>query len=724
MSTGAATPCPRSLIHPRSGRPGAVHALEETDQLPLGTSLQAGGDTVAIPDVVLSEAELRAPTSEESPTPDLKSFGHDDSVSKQALWPARELRSRLDSYPRVLIAILAKQKEKALPLFLRCIEELDYPKLSIVLYVRTNNNTDRTEEILRDWIARVGSSYAGVEFDAAPVEEPVETFGQHEWNAIRFRVLGNIREVSLSKTAEHACDFYFVCDVDNFIRACTLRELVALNLPIIAPLLRVTNHNSYYSNFFAETDASGYYGYCDQYEWILRGWVRGVFEVPLVHCTYLIRGDVIRELRYMDGSDRYEFVVFSDGARKAKIPQYIDNRQVYGYITFDAESDAAKGIVGEGRHEQITIADTELRRVAERAPSPAEAPATPDDPERPPSRVPTGDDAQAEAIKAVRAVRAIESRLTQIESRNHAVPPRRILIYTQTSWAFGAVHSSLVAHLRAAGWVADIKDWSKQYYVNEFQKEVEQYDYVLTVASGGNATLVHSYGISPEKIVIVAHDEWDVQKMIAAEGIDDFDRYAGYGVISDTLACSSIALGVKRLPFVVRYGVEHSKYRRDLAPGLSSVGYATTMQRLTVSGVERKRGALAKACAEDAGLRFVPVNDLPFEGMPDFYDSVDSVVMPSLQEGAGLPPLEGAAAGRLVIGTPVGHFPRLAYEGLGILAPLEAAAFQRFTTDTLIYYRDNPSAYVEKCTGIQEAAKRRDWQYTVKDWIELFSNAR
>jgi hypothetical protein len=204
--------------------------------------------------------------------------------------------------------------------------------------------------------------------------------------------------------------------------------------------------------------------------------------------------------------------------------------------------------------------------------------------------VPAGDNAQAEAIKALVGVRAIESRPAQIESRSHAVPPRRVLIYTQTGWAFGAVHSSLAAHLQAAGWVADIKDWSKQYYLSEFQKEVEQYDYVLTVASGGNATLVHSYGIAPEKIVIVAHDEWDLQQMITAEGIDDFERYAAYGVISDTLACSSITLGVKRVPFVVRYGVEHSKYRRDLAARLSSVGYATGMQRQTVSGVERRRG--------------------------------------------------------------------------------------------------------------------------------------
>jgi hypothetical protein len=299
---------------------------------------------------------------------------------------------------------------------------------------------------------------------------------------------------------------------------------------------------------------------------------------------------------------------------------------------------------------------------------------------------------------------------------------RRILIYTHTAWAFGTIHLPLATHLQAAGWVADIKDWTKQYYISEFQEEVARHDYVLTVVNEG--ILSHSYGIPREKIIIVAHDEADLQGLIRAEGIDGFERYAAYGVVSDFLACSSIALGIKRVPFVVRLGVDFLRYRRDIAADLSSVGYATSMLRQTVSGIERKRGPLARACAEAAGLRFAPAESLPLEKMPDFYGSVGSVVMPSLQEGAGLPPLEGAAAGRLVIGTPVGHFSRLACEGLGILAPLEAGAFQRFTTQTLIYYRDNPSAYVDKCAAIQEAAKQRDWQFTVNDWIELFDSAR
>jgi hypothetical protein len=206
-----------------------------------------------------------------------------------------------------------------------------------VLYVRTNNNTDRTEAILREWIARVGHQYAAVEFDAEDVAERVQQFNIHEWNTTRFSVLGRIRNISLRKALDHGCQFYFTADVDNFVRPCTLRELVALNLPIVAPFLRSINPGAFYANFHAEVDSAGYYRKCDQYMWVLTRFVRGIIEMPLVHCTYLLRADVLADLTYEDATERHEYVVFSDSARRAAIPQYLDNRQIYGYITFDKD---------------------------------------------------------------------------------------------------------------------------------------------------------------------------------------------------------------------------------------------------------------------------------------------------------------------------------------------------------------------------------------------------
>ena len=255
--------------------------------------------------------------------------------------------------PKILLAILAKQKEHTLPLYLRCIEALDYPKDRIVVYIRTNNNTDRTQALLDEWVARVRGQYAQIEVDESNVEQRVQDFDVHEWNAVRFSVLGKIRQESLRKAQQHGCDFYFTADVDNFLRPFALRELVAINLPIVSPLLRHSDEFSFYSNYHADIDANGYYRECDAYEMILRQAVVGVFELPVVHCTYLIRADVLSQLNYNDGTERHEYVIFSDSARKAGIPQYFDNRQIYGYLTLTEEPEVAEGLLGPELAERL-----------------------------------------------------------------------------------------------------------------------------------------------------------------------------------------------------------------------------------------------------------------------------------------------------------------------------------------------------------------------------------
>ena len=291
--------------------------------------------------------------------PKLGSLGTEDFVEQHALVPPRPLRSRLVGSPRVLVAILARQNEEELPLYLACIESLDYAKSSIVLYIRTYNNTDATERRLREWAGRVGHLYAGVDFDAADVETRVEQFSGPECNATRLRVSGHIRQLSLSRAVEHACDFYFVANVGNFARRCTLRELVALNLPVVAPFLRSTGAGDFYANYHAGIDANGYYQECDQYGWTLNRWVRGVLEMPVVNGTYLIRADVLNDLAYEDGTHRHEYVVFSESARQRGIPQYLDNRQVYGYVAF-ADGDDRQLANGIERAKELLTEDARL----------------------------------------------------------------------------------------------------------------------------------------------------------------------------------------------------------------------------------------------------------------------------------------------------------------------------------------------------------------------------
>jgi glycosyltransferase involved in cell wall biosynthesis len=293
----------------------------------------------------------------------------------------------------------------------------------------------------------------------------------------------------------------------------------------------------------------------------------------------------------------------------------------------------------------------------------------------------------------------------------------KLLIFTYTQWAFGTIHNALADHLRARGWGVTIKDWTVRH--PHLGVEAADHDYTMTVCSAGEVECLISYGVPPERTILVAHAEEDIQTFVAANGVAGFDRYAGYGVVSDSLACSSITLGVQRIPLVVRLGVDYDIFERGISDGLKIVGYAARVERRTRSGLEQKRGSLAVTCANAANLIFRATENTPMAAMPSFYGSIDALLMTSLQEGAGLPPLEAAAAGRLVIGTPVGHMPRLAYEGLGLLAPLDAKAFVAFAAEKLLYFKNNHNAYRDTCARIQEAAAGRDWKNVLGDWEEL-----
>lgn len=256
------------------------------------------------------------------------SVGADGFAEQHVLVPARPLRSRLTEAPRVLLTIPPDRDERSLPLYLACIEALDYPKTAIVLQLCSDGPV---EPILRNWVNRIGDQYAHVLFNPVDETNDVESSCPDKQHAER-----RARDDSLKSGAKHDCDFYFVADGGTFLRRCTLNELVALDLPIVAPFLRSIQPAARYSNYHAAIDANGYYRECDQYNWILERSVCGLLEVPVVNRAYLVRADVIPGLAYDDATVRHAYVVFSENARKRGIPQYLDNRQIYGYVSAEA----------------------------------------------------------------------------------------------------------------------------------------------------------------------------------------------------------------------------------------------------------------------------------------------------------------------------------------------------------------------------------------------------
>ena len=261
-------------------------------------------------------------------------------------------------YPTVFIAILAKNKQYVLPLFLSCLLDLDYDKSSICLYMRSNNNTDNTVGMLEDFVLKNGSKYKEIITDFSDVPEKVEAYGEHEWNSVRFGVLARIRQTSMDLSHSKGYSYYFVIDCDNFITSQTLKYLINANVDVVGPLLHNLDEvGNMYSNYHHCADVNGYFRHCEHYNGVFRRAAEytGVIPVDVIHCTYLIKRDVIPLLSYSDGSSDYEYVIFSRSCRHNNIQQYIDNRYNYGVLTFQGEKFASLEPTFSSRLTELTL---------------------------------------------------------------------------------------------------------------------------------------------------------------------------------------------------------------------------------------------------------------------------------------------------------------------------------------------------------------------------------
>lgn len=247
----------------------------------------------------------------------------------------------------VLLVILAKNKAVELPLFLECIVRQTYPKNKIHLYIRTNDNTDNTEEILEEWVTKYRCLYASCHTDYSNVNSQIKKFKAHEWNALRFDVLARLRQDSIDYAIKKGLN-YFVVDCDNFIKPWVLEKMVSCNLDAVSPFLVIPEHykvqgrehGPMYSNYHFEIDANGYYRdsynrYSDVYHQVFKGYI----ECKVIHCTYYIRNRVLPYCSYIDNSKRHEYVIFSHFLRVAEIPQYLYNGEICGYLVLLQEGE-------------------------------------------------------------------------------------------------------------------------------------------------------------------------------------------------------------------------------------------------------------------------------------------------------------------------------------------------------------------------------------------------
>jgi glycosyltransferase involved in cell wall biosynthesis len=246
------------------------------------------------------------------------------------------------NWPLVTWAIIAKDAEDSLPLYFQTLLTQTYPKSSISLFVRTNDSKDSTLELLQNFLSNFRELFASVILDDTSINAKIKEFSLHEWNSTRFKIMSDIRQESLNVAIQNKSEFYFCSDVDNFIVEDTLESLVSLDLKVVAPLLRCVipdkwppsqAENFYYSNFHDDVDKEYWFQDTNRYREIMEGKLQGIFEVPLVHCTYLIRNDVFESINYHEIPENWEYKNFSISLSRAQIPQHIDARKTYGFLT-------------------------------------------------------------------------------------------------------------------------------------------------------------------------------------------------------------------------------------------------------------------------------------------------------------------------------------------------------------------------------------------------------
>jgi glycosyltransferase involved in cell wall biosynthesis len=295
------------------------------------------------------------------------------------------------------------------------------------------------------------------------------------------------------------------------------------------------------------------------------------------------------------------------------------------------------------------------------------------------------------------------------------VKQRRVTLFTEPEWAFGAIHYELTKYLFAHGINATVLNWEKGYNTQELQELAANTD--LFVSSPyGIAILINQYNVAPEQCVAVAHAVWDLNHLIAYDPAV-IDRLHGYSVVSEWLVEQSAGIGVVRIPLVTPVGINYDSFQAKPSDKLKTVGFAGA-----VSGVhvDIKRPGLVEQVAKSAGLELKLAHGYhnSYATMPGYYPTVDALIVASTEEGAGLPALEASAAGRLVISTPVGLW-KTRRGTSGHTVPIEESEFLAETVKLLEFYKNNPDAYQEKCSSTQQHAQSYDWSQVIASWVSL-----
>jgi glycosyltransferase involved in cell wall biosynthesis len=296
-----------------------------------------------------------------------------------------------------------------------------------------------------------------------------------------------------------------------------------------------------------------------------------------------------------------------------------------------------------------------------------------------------------------------------------------VLFYTQNRWAFGSIHHGLIKELYKHEIYGNLLNWTYHYAEEEFKYLNNTYDIFVTNPEAVTS-LNQKYKIPLNKIIAVAHGQWDLLLAKEKMSTDIYSKLYNFGVVSEILKTKSQEFGINTIPKIVELGLHTDVYKFEPSKELKTVGYGGLKETINYFDEEIKRGWMVETALQNMGVNFKFNNELNHLCMPGYYKTIDCLVVSSSEESAGLPAMEAALAGRLVLGTPVGYFERNAKNGGGILLPLEPELFMQKLKEYINFYKNNPEEYRQKCIQIQKYAQENyKWENKIDNWIKLFN---
>lgn len=290
-----------------------------------------------------------------------------------------------------------------------------------------------------------------------------------------------------------------------------------------------------------------------------------------------------------------------------------------------------------------------------------------------------------------------------------------VLFFIENGWAFGAIHHGLIKRLWDHGIYSNLIDWRVRYNEMEHRYFRHRYRQVCTTIDG--ITFLLDNGWPASSVIGVAHSERDLVLTLSQHDPSVIDRLKGYAVVNADLVRVSKDLGFKRVPAVVGVGVESRFFEMPLPKELRVVGYAGIKTFEMSDKTDCKRGHLIPRVVD--GLD-VTLNEHAFYNhlaMPGYYSDIDALLVTSSYESVGLPALEAAAAGRLVLAARAGYFDG----SYGHLCRTPDDEYVADAREAINRYTKDPAAFRIACINARRAVRERhDWDNHIAGWVSLF----